>query len=240
MQPSGRVDEDDVAVPGLRGPDGVEHDRGRIASGARPHQIDVGAAGPYGELLDRRRTEGVRRADQRPAAVPPQQAGQLPDRGRLAGAVDADHEHHVRRRAGRRDRFRPRQNLQDLLPHQFAQSVRRRRGCCARTQPADDACGGGDSDVGAQQRLLDRLDLLVIVGRRAGDAVQTSAELGRGPPEPLTQPAEQIPRGGGGGRHPVSTSDRCRLSINASTAARGRVRPARTSAICDVIGSSTP
>src|SRR5262249_52951313 len=60
-------------------------------------ELDAGALRPQLELLDAGGAERVRRAEHdRQAELVAQVPGQLPDRGRLAGAVDAGDEDHRR------------------------------------------------------------------------------------------------------------------------------------------------
>ena len=65
--------------------------------GTPADDLHAGALGPRLELLDRGSAVGVgRRDDHREAQLVAQVPGELADRGRLAGAVDADDHHHRR------------------------------------------------------------------------------------------------------------------------------------------------
>ena len=96
VQAAGGVDEDDVALARLARGDGVEDDGRGIGARLRADEVDAGPLRPDLELLDGRGAERVGGADQRRPASILDQARQLADRGRLAGAVDADDQ---RRRA---------------------------------------------------------------------------------------------------------------------------------------------
>ena len=66
MQAPGGVDEDRAAKPrALPDDDGVEHDRRRIGAFLRADHLDARAVGPDLQLIDRRRTKRVGRADER-------------------------------------------------------------------------------------------------------------------------------------------------------------------------------
>ncbi len=80
VQAAGRIHEDGVELARLGGLDRVEHHRGRIRVGLRPHEVDIGALRPDLELLDGRRAERVGRADQRRLALQLEQVRQLADR----------------------------------------------------------------------------------------------------------------------------------------------------------------
>ena len=97
VQAAGGVDDHDVGAALAAAGDGVEGDRAGIGALGALDELDVGALGPALELLDGGGAERVGGADddllaERVAQVP----GELADRGRLAGAVDADDEDHRR------------------------------------------------------------------------------------------------------------------------------------------------
>ena len=76
--------------------DGVErYRRGIGALGATDH-LGPDAGCPGLQLVGGGRAEGVGGAENHPAAIGDQHPGQLADRGRLAGAVDPDDQHHRR------------------------------------------------------------------------------------------------------------------------------------------------
>ncbi len=76
--------------------DGVECDRRRISPAVAPHDRHVRALGPDVELLDRGRAVRVGRAEHDDAARLLRLLGELADGRRLAGPVDADHQHRDR------------------------------------------------------------------------------------------------------------------------------------------------
>ena len=62
VQPPGGVADDHIAVPGLGGGDGVEHHRRGVGPLPVLDEGHPGPLGPHLQLLDGRRPEGVRRA----------------------------------------------------------------------------------------------------------------------------------------------------------------------------------
>ena len=101
MQAAGGVDDRDVLAARAGGLDGVVGDRGRVGALRGADEVGLRAVGPDLELLLRRSAPGVGGAEEDGAVVLAQLLRQLPDRRRLAGAVDADDEDDARaRRAG--------------------------------------------------------------------------------------------------------------------------------------------
>ena len=96
VQAAGGVDDDDVPAARRSGFDGVVGDRRRVSSALRADEIGLRPAGPDLELLLGRRAERVRGRDDHRAAVFVQVVRELPDRRRLAGAVDSDDEQDAR------------------------------------------------------------------------------------------------------------------------------------------------
>jgi hypothetical protein len=110
---------------------------------------------------------------------------QLPDRRRLAGAVDADDEDHARA-AGEVQRPRLAEHLGDLLgerPVQVGQLV-------AGLEPADELGGRADTDVALDQRLLEPLPVLVVAGVERGCG-ELAGERAAALAERVAQPAEE-------------------------------------------------
>ena len=198
------------------------------------------------ELLDGSRAKRVGGANERRLALALQQVRELADRRRLAGAVDADDQRHLRMMG---DRDRPidgGEDATDFLLHEIAQARAVARLC---RDGGDDAVGGGDADVGRDQQLFERVDRVDVDGTRpplrrvgeADDLVEALDDLLFGAGKTLADPAEQPPsRLTRLTDSPVSASARWRRSISASRAVRTSDRPASTSAICVAIGSSTP
>ena len=196
MQAARRVDQDRIAALGLRRRNGVEHHGGRIGALARAHHVDAGARRPDLQLLDRGGAEGVGGADQRRAAFALQQVGQLADRRRLAGAVDADNQRHLRMRRDRDRRVHGGEHAPDFLFDQIAQA-----GAVARPRldRGDDAIGRRDADVGRDQQLFERVDGFdvdrprALLGRirAADDLVEALDDLLRGAGEALTDAREE-------------------------------------------------
>ena len=103
VQAPGGVDEHDVDAPRLGCLDRVEHHGAGIGSGLVRHHVGPGAVRPDAHLVDRRRPVGVGGGDQRGAALLAEAVRELAEGGRLAAAVDPDHEddaRHVARGGG--------------------------------------------------------------------------------------------------------------------------------------------
>src|SRR5207253_2108200 len=79
----------------LRRADRVEGDRGRVAAALGADEVRARARRPDLELLLCRGAKGVRGGDDDRAPVLAELGGELADRGRLAGAVDADDQEHA-------------------------------------------------------------------------------------------------------------------------------------------------
>ena len=94
VQPPGGVADDDIHVPGDTGLQRVVDDRGGVRAFFVLDDIHARPVGPDDELVDRRRAEGVRRAEQHLLALRLVHGRHFADRGRLARAVDADHQDH--------------------------------------------------------------------------------------------------------------------------------------------------
>jgi hypothetical protein len=160
VQAAGGVDDHHVGAALASAGDGVEgHGTGVRPLGALD-EIDVGALGPALELLDGGGAERVGRADhdllaERVAQVP----GELADRRRLAGAVDADDEDD-RRLVADVDRVVARAGQ---LGEQLGQPAGERLAADERAllgfalEPLDHLGGGACADVGVDQRLLEPL-----------------------------------------------------------------------------------
>ena len=166
MQPSGGVDDHDVAAARRRGLDRVVGDGGRVSPALGPDEVRAGAAGPDLELLLGRGAERVCGGQEHGVIVLAELLRQLADRRRLPGPVDADDEDHGRLGAQVEAR-RAAQELRGLVAERGAQLA----GDLARLQPLDELGRRRDPDVGRDQRLLEPLPGLVVarVERRRRD-----------------------------------------------------------------------
>ncbi len=106
MQTAGGVDDHHVLAARLSGGEAVVDDRRRIAARRLLDDLAVTAPRPFRELFDRGRAERVGGDDERRLAELLEAVGDLADRRRLAGAVDADDEQHARF-GGHIDKLRP-------------------------------------------------------------------------------------------------------------------------------------
>ena len=130
VEPAGRVADHHVGTASLGSGDAVVGDRARVPALRAADDLSPGSVGPLGELLDRRRAIGVGgRNDHVQAELLLQMPGDLADRRRLAGAVDADdHQHGRGARAGRSGRRRrPRATRSQRGPRSAVRAARLRR-----------------------------------------------------------------------------------------------------------------
>ena len=101
LQPPGGVDDQHVLAGRGRLLDAVEHDPGGIAAFLAGDDRRADAVAPDLQLLDRGGAEGVAGGEQHAIILLLQPMAELADGGRLARAVDADHQDHVRTREAR-------------------------------------------------------------------------------------------------------------------------------------------
>src|SRR6478672_5274766 len=93
VEAAGGVDDDDVDLLLDACLDGVERHRGRVGTVlVGPHGGDPDTSAPRLELVGRRSAEGVGRTEEDLAVLGHEDAGELADGRRLAGAVDAHDE----------------------------------------------------------------------------------------------------------------------------------------------------
>ena len=147
--------------------DRVEGDRAGVAALGPLDDLAAGALGPLGELLDRGGAVGVGRGDDHvEAQLLLQVPGDLADRRRLAGAVDADDHQHRRALAAGRSAPRPSGEAVSA-----SSSISRSRsasppptlaGLDLVLEPAHDRGRGRRPDVGEDQRLLELLPGLLV------------------------------------------------------------------------------
>ena len=167
MQAAGGVADDNVAVPGLGGGDGVEHHGGGVGALLVLNQGHPGAAGPDLQLLDGGGPEGVGGAQNHGLALPLQAGGQLADGGGLAHAVDANHQDDGGL-GGDVQLVVPLQHVRDnglQLPHDKA-GVGDALLLDALAQPVADKARGVHAHVAHHQQLLQLLkELLVYFGK---------------------------------------------------------------------------
>ncbi len=226
--------------------DRIEGHGRRIGTWLGPDQIGAGSCRPDGQLLDRRGTKRVGRAHQHRAAARPVQVGQLANRRRLAGAVYADHEHHVRARV----RVRRRRDVRENAAH-FTCDPLAQRSVPAGPHGRENALRRGEADVGRDQGVFNRFGRVSDRGRRGARTrrggrrriAQAFANLlgrlgkalfyaGEEEMASVNLQTQELPAS--------SNSPRCGRSIRSPTASRGVLRPARTSRICLAMGSSMP
>ena len=147
------------------------------------------------QLLDRRGPEGVAGGEQHAIILLEEQVGELGDRRRLAGAVDADDEDHLRPREGVDLEAASATGARifsssSATISRTAYSLRPRsnRSPASRTRIL---AGGRRAEIGGDQRLLDLVERLLVergLGEQAGEIVAEPvgglAEAGREPLEP--------------------------------------------------------
>src|SRR5689334_20826539 len=96
VQPAGRVDDRDGGIAALGGADGVEGDRAWVGAFAMGDADGACAISPGFDLLDRSSPEGVTSSNDHLVALRVVEVRELPDRRRLAGAVDPHDEDDAR------------------------------------------------------------------------------------------------------------------------------------------------
>ena len=185
VQAAGGVDDRDVLAARAGGLDGVVGDRGRVGSLRRADEVGLRAVGPDLELLLGRGAPGVGGAEEDGAVVLAQLLRQLPDRRRLAGAVDADDEDDARA-GGQVQRAGLAEHLGDLLRERAVQVGQ----VVAGLEPAHELGGRADADVALDQRLLEPLPVLVVAGIE-GRGGQLAGESAAALAERVAQAAEE-------------------------------------------------
>ena len=120
LQAARRVDQHHIRpARGTRG-HRIERDRARVGAGTLTHQLRAGTVCPDRKLIDRRRPEGIGRADHDLLTELTEPVCQLADSGGLAAAVDANHKDHRGPRADRDPR-----RLRGHLPGHGSRKPRR-------------------------------------------------------------------------------------------------------------------
>ncbi len=183
------------ATPSL---DRLERDaRGVGALGTADH-LDTDPLAPGGELVDGGGAERVGCAEDHVAVLGDEDPGDLADRGRLAGAVDADHQDDAGLPVGTADLEAPvhgRVDQGDELLAQHGPGVGRRAlHPQPGAQPLDQLLGRHDTDVGGQQGVLDGLPGVLVEAVAAQQGRQAAAQAALRAGQPLAQPDQ--PGGG--------------------------------------------
>ena len=173
---------------------GVEGDGRRIRAAGRAHEVGLRALGPGLELLGRGGAERVGGADHDARAGLVQLVGELADRRRLAGAVDAHDEDHggLGAQVERAALERLRQPLGDdalQLVAQLLGGVQAARGGLG-LERLHDLDRRGHAHVGRDQELLEALPDAVVVGIE-GELVQPLRERAAGAAQVLAQAREK-------------------------------------------------
>jgi hypothetical protein len=185
VQAAGRVDEDDVPPAALGSGDRVVRDRGGVASFRRADEVGPGALRPDLELLVGGRAERICGGDEDRAAVLGKAVGELADRRRLAGAVDADDEYDARA-VVHRERGRLAEQGRDLLHQCLRQVV----DVTAPAEPLDEFVRRGHAHVGGDQCLLELLPRFVVARVKAPER---QADRGACTAEGAAEPPEEPP-----------------------------------------------
>jgi hypothetical protein len=132
--------------------DRVIRDGGGIATALAFDELGAGALSPDAELFFRGGAERVRRRDHHGMTVLSQPVGELADRRRLAGAVDADDEHDTRL-----PRKLDSRRLAEEVRHLDGERLVEVGEIAACLEPSHELSRGGDADVAGDQRLLEPL-----------------------------------------------------------------------------------
>ena len=151
---------------------------------------------PHLQLFNRRGAEGIAGGEQHRLALTLQALGQFANGSGLAGAVDADHQDHIRL-ARRVDRQRLAHRLKDR-PHVLAQGAHQRLTVAellardALAQTADNTLGRLDPDIGHQQLGLQLLEQIIIDATPGLDQVaQVGVEYRAGARQAALEAVEQ-------------------------------------------------
>ena len=165
VEATGGVGEDHVDPARLPGLDRVEEDGARVLAGLRLDDLAARALGPGRELLDRGGAVGVAGGEQhRQAGLLLQVPGELADRRRLAGAVDADDQ----------DQRRPLLDVEAdaVAAAELGEQLDQPGADCVTAlelaaldlglEPADDVGGRPGADVGHDQGLLKPFERLGV------------------------------------------------------------------------------
>ena len=164
MQTARGVDDDDVAAACLCRLDRVVGDSRRVTAALGADEVSARTLRPDLELLFGGRAERVGRRDDDGMSVLCELRGELADRRRLAGPVDADDEDHggpvlqVERRRLAEER-------RDLVRERIAELAE----LAARLQPLHELRRRRNPDVGLDQRLLEPLPREVVSRLECGD-----------------------------------------------------------------------
>ena len=136
----------------------IEGERRRIRARLTSDDLGAGTLPPHLELIDRGGAEGIAGRQQNALPVLAVEVGELADGGGLAGAVDADDQHH-KRLVCRVDGERSGHGLQDrghFIGEGAAQLFLGDRGIVPRLgQPTGDLGRRGDTEIGDDQELLE-------------------------------------------------------------------------------------
>ena len=152
----------------------MAHDLGRGHLGPLAVHRDVELLAEHFELGDGGRTVGVRRDQQRAFAALAQRQGQLGGRRGLAGALQTDQHHDMRRRPRQIELGRLAQRRQQLLVHDLDDLLRRRE--------ALHHLGADRALTHARHKLLDDLEVHVRFEQRQADLAQRDIHVLLGQP----------------------------------------------------------
>ncbi len=168
LQAAGRIDDHVIGLGGFRGLKRVEHHGARVGAGLLADHARLGALAPDFELLDGGGAKRIGRAKQHGMAFGLEMRCEFADGSGLPRPVDAD-DHDDGGRLGEISQ-RPVVRLQDFeqiladQPAQFS-GIAHQFAVDALADAVEDLVGGGDADIGADQRIFEffekiRVDLL--------------------------------------------------------------------------------
>ena len=181
MEAAGGIRDDQVGAAGDGRIERVVHDGPRIRAGRVGDHRHLRPVRPDPQLVDRRGAERVGRCQQDRPPLPGVAARQLPDRGRLARAVDTDDQDDRGTAGNRRAR----------APVEVSRHEERRelgpdgRLGAARIAPAastlHEVDRQGRADVAGDQRLLDLVPLRPLAGAGPEERPEPRHEVAPGP-----------------------------------------------------------
>ena len=198
VQPAGGVDDDDVACRARRPRRARRRPRptGRRPAACATTGTSMRSAQISSCSMAAARNVSAAASSTRAPRVC-EAVAELGDGGRLAGAVDADHQDdggHVRRRLARpRRRIARREQAEQLVPatRQLGSAGRAARAPARRRSMAS-----ARADVGRDERLLDLLPRRVVDRRRRSSAAQPRHEATPAALEPASATAQLVGRSG--------------------------------------------
>ena len=174
LQAAGGIDDDVIDFARFGGLERVEHHGAGIGAGVLADHLGVGALAPDFELLDGGGAEGVGGAEQNGVAFGLEMRGQFADGGGFARAVDADHHDDGGRLVDVGERaVVGLQDFEQIFADEAAQlaGIADQFAVDALADAVENFVGGGDADIGADERVFELFEQIGVDFLAAGDDV---------------------------------------------------------------------